>query len=182
MRAHTRNDVPVQEHVREPGATGPNTLVHVRQAGNLPSHLVRDVVVTQPTGDILTNMEPGKPEDSTAPVVRSVALVIRSSPWVLIYTMLTVGFVWAFAVPWYVGMIFMGLLTAGTYTMMNWQEYGNSFNALELKRMQMLAELKAKEMDQAHELRKTVLDIYINNVQNGVPEPRDASRMERWEQ
>lgn len=153
-------------------------MVHRRPA-RVSSNLVHDAL-SMPTGEgILGSIDTAGAEEYATPMTRAFALTWRSLPWFLIHTLLSIGFVFAFEVEWFWGLVFMAVIASITYLLMNRQEYANSRNALEEKRMGLLAMLKSKEMDQGHEIRKMLLGAYLSGLQAGYTPEEDDTYLDR---
>jgi hypothetical protein len=98
---------------------------------------------------------------------RSKALVFRLLPFSVTWLVLTVGVVWLSGIHGAWGLLIFAGLTALSYGNMDKREYTYSRNGVEMRKVNTLHDLKAMELEQAHELRKMVLIAQIEMARGG---------------
>ena len=119
----------------------------VGQVGGAPV----DLALYQPAGS----------EEYATPVSRAKGQVIRLIPFALVWLILTGGVVWLLGLTFPYLLVGFAILTAATFVKMNGQEFDHSRNGLERHRVDAAADLKEKELDQTHELKKMALTTYL---------------------
>jgi hypothetical protein len=118
-------------------------------------------------GGALAQLDPailgavGGSEEYATPVSRAKGQLLRLLPFSLVWLILTGGIVWALGLSFPYLLVGFAILTAATYVRMNGQEFEHSRNGLERHRVDTAAELREKEMDQTHELKKMALQTYL---------------------
>ena len=119
----------------------------VGQVGGVPV----DLALYQPAGS----------EEYATPVSRAKGQLIRLLPFTAVWLILAVGVVWLLGLTWPWLLLWFGIATAFTYWRMNRDEFEFSRNGLERHRVNAAADLKEKELDQTHELKKMALTTYL---------------------
>ena len=105
--------------------------------------------------------QPAGSEEYATPVSRAKGQLIRLIPFTVVWLILTGGVVWLLGLTFPYLLVGFALLTAATYLRMNGQEFEHSRNGLERHRVNAAADLKEKELDQTHELKKMALTTYL---------------------
>ena len=167
VRPHVRaeGDVEVEQHQRA-AVTGPNTRWLPPDAMNFPIERLAGSDVGRVGGAMVT-VDPalyngtGGSEEYATPVSRAKGQVIRLIPFSLTFMILGVGIVWLLGLTWPYLLLWFAGLTAFTYWRMNRDEFEYSRNGLERHRVDAAADLKEKELDQTHELKKMALQAYL---------------------
>lgn len=103
----------------------------------------------------------GGSEEYATPVSRAKGQVLRLLPFTAVWLILTGGLVWLLGLTFPYLLVGFAVLTAATYVRMNGQEFEHSRNGLEKHRVDTAADLREKEMDQTHELKKMALSTYL---------------------
>ena len=118
-------------------------------------------------GGALAQLDPailgavGGSEEYATPVSRAKGQLLRLLPFSLVWLILTGGIVWALGLSFPYLLVGFAILTAATYVRMNGQEFEHSRNGLERHRVDTAADLREKEMDNQHELKKMALQTYL---------------------
>jgi hypothetical protein len=99
--------------------------------------------------------------EQTSGYDRSVGLILRLIPFTGVWLILTIGVVWVSGVHGAWGLLLFAVLTALSYGAMDRREYTYSRGGLERHKVDTLADLKELELNQAHELRKLVVQAQI---------------------
>lgn len=166
VRPHTRADgqIDVDAHQRA-AVTGPNTRWLPGDGLNFPIEKLAGGDVGSVGGHLAT-VDPalystGGAEEYATPVSRAKGQVIRLLPFSLVWLLLTGGLVWLLGLTFPYLLVGFAVLTAFTYWRMNRDEFDYSRNGLERHRVDAAADLREKELDQAHELKKMALQTYL---------------------
>lgn len=85
------------------------------------------------------------------------ALILRLTPYSLVWLVLSVGVSWAASMGGWFVLILFAALTSVTYAYLDRQEYQFSRNGLERHKVDTLADLKRDEMTHQQELRRMAL-------------------------
>ncbi|MBI3960235.1 MAG: hypothetical protein HY328_15590 [Chloroflexi bacterium] len=122
--------------------------------------------VGQVGGGALVTVDPalyavGGSEEYATPVSRAKGQVIRLLPFTAVWLILAGGIVWLLGMTWPWLLVMFAGLTAFTYLKMNRDEFDHSRNGLERHRVDTAADLREKELDQTHELKKMALTTYL---------------------
>ena len=102
--------------------------------------------------------------ETATPVQRSVGLAIRLLPFSIVWLVLSIG-VLLLADSVLGGLLLFCVLTAASYIYLDRNERTDSAVGLEKHKAGLAASLRAKELDQAHELRSRALDSYIKQLE-----------------
>jgi len=103
----------------------------------------------------------GGSEEYATPVSRAKGQVIRLLPMTIVWLVLTAGVVWLMGLSWPYLLIGFSALTAATFIRLNGQEFEHSRNGVERHRIDAATDLREKELDQTHELKKMALTTYL---------------------
>ena len=117
-------------------------------------------------GGALATVDPalialGGSEEYATPVSRAKGQVIRLLPFSVVWLVLTGGLVWVLGLSFPYLLLGFAVLTAATYWRMNRDEFDHSRNGLERHRVDAATDLREKELDQTHELKKMALTTYL---------------------
>lgn len=104
---------------------------------------------------------PGGSEEYATPVSRAKGQVIRLAPFAGVWLVLSIGIVWLLGLTWPYLLLAFSVLTAATFIRLNGQEFEHSRNGVERHRIDAVTDLREKEMDQTHELKKMALTTYL---------------------
>ena len=166
MQRTAQTDITVY---RDSGVSGPATrwLAPQQDNVNFPiEHLVGNDVGQ--VGGALTTIDPqltlgsvSGSEEYATPVSRAKGQVIRLLPFSVIWLFLTGGLVWLLGLSFPYLLLGFAVLTAATYWRMNRDEFEYSRNGLERHRVDAATDLREKELDQTHELKKMALTTYL---------------------
>ena len=116
---------------------------------------IANVPTTVIVDDALTTLEGAR--EVTSGWDRSLALILRLTPYSLVWLVLAVGVSWAASMGGWFVLIFFAALTSVTYAYLDRQEYQFSRNGLERHKVDTLADLKRDEMSHQQELRRMAL-------------------------
>ena len=122
-------------------------------AGQVGGHLV--------TVDPALYNGTGGPEEYATPTSRARGQLIRTLPFAAVWLVLGVGVVWLLGMEWPWLLVWWGLLTVVTFWRLNREEFLFSRSGVERHRIDAAADLREKEMDQTHELKKMALTTYL---------------------
>lgn len=117
-------------------------------------------LVGRPPAD-LALYQPAGSEEYATPVSRAKGQVIRLLPFSAVWLLLTGGVVWLLGLTFPYLLAGFALLTAATYYRMNRDEFEYSRNGLERHRIDSATDMREKELDQTHELKKMALQTYL---------------------
>lgn len=156
-----RQTMELAEIVRRDAVTGPNTKWFPADRSSFPLASL----VGQQDGGSLAMESPlssvSGSEEHATPVSRAQGQVIRLLPFTLVWLVLAVGIVWVLGMSWPWLLLMFGGFTAATYWRMNRDEFEFSRNGLERHRVDAYTDLREKELDQSHELKKMALTAYL---------------------
>ena len=166
VRPHTRAGGVVEVDAHQRGAlTGPNTRWLPGDGLAFPIERLAGPDVGSVGGHLAT-VDPalystGGAEEYATPVSRAKGQVIRLLPFSVTFLVLGVGIVWLLGLTWPYLLLWFAGLTAFTYWKMNRDELEYSRGGLERHRVNRAADLREKELDQTHELKKMALTGYL---------------------
>lgn len=120
---------------------------------------IANVPTTVIVDDALTTLEGAR--EVTSGWDRSMALILRLTPYSLVWLVLSVGVSWAASMGGWFVLIFFAALTSVTYAYLDRQEYQFSRNGLERHKVDTLADLKRDEMSHQQELRRMALEAHL---------------------
>ena len=103
----------------------------------------------------------GGSEEYATPVSRAKGQVIRLAPFAIVWLVLSIGIVWLLGLTWPYLLLAFSVLTAATFIRLNGQEFEHSRNGVERHRIDSATDLREKELDQTHELKKMALQTYL---------------------
>jgi hypothetical protein len=157
---------------RDSSVTGPNTkwLPPEPTPGvHFPiEHLAGDA---GQVGGQLAQLDPailgavGGSEEYATPISRAKGQLLRLIPFSAVWLILTGGVVWVLGLTFPYLLVGFAVLTAATYVRMNGQEFEHSRNGLERHRIDAATDLREKELDQTHELKRLALDGYLRHLE-----------------
>ena len=103
----------------------------------------------------------GGSESYETPVSSAKGQVIRLLPMTIVWLVLTASVVWLMGLSWPYLLIGFSALTAATFIRLNGQEFEHSRNGVERHRIYAATDLREKELDHTHELKKMALTTYL---------------------
>ena len=103
----------------------------------------------------------GVSEEYATPVSRAKGQVIRLLPITIVWLVLTASVVWLMGLSWPYLLIRFSAFTAVTFIRLNRQKFEHSRNRVERHRIYATTDLREKELDQTHELKKMALTTYL---------------------
>lgn len=124
---------------------------------------IANVPTTVIVDDALTTLEGAR--EVTSGWDRSKALILRLTPYSVVWLVLSVGVSWAASMGGWFVLILFATLTSVTYAYLDRQEYQFSRNGLERHKVDTLADLKRDEMSHQQELRRMALEATLKMLE-----------------